>query len=171
MTAQRRPVLAYFIASAIAVAIGFALTTLRAPPLAPAVEMRTLEGERLDFAGLREQVVLVSFWATDCTVCLQEMPAMVDLYRRFRSRGMEAIFVAMPHDRPDRVLHYARARSLPFKVVLDVQGEIGRAFGDVRATPATFLIDKGGHVVAHILGAADFEQLARLIASKLDEAV
>ena len=131
--------------------------------------MRSIEGERLALGELRGKVVLVNFWATDCTVCLREMPAMVDTYRSFQPRGFEAIFVAMPHDRPDRVLDYARRNALPFKVVLDVQGEINRAFGDIRATPTTFIVDKQGKIVNRILGEPDFARLRRFIARKLDE--
>ena len=95
---------------------------------------------------------------------------MMETYERFRSRGLEAIFVAMPYDRPDRVLAYARSKALPFKVVLDVKGEINLGFGHVRATPTTFIVDKRGRIVERILGAPDFARLHRFIAARLDEA-
>ena len=168
--ALRRPLLVYFIVSLLGLAIIYA-ALLRKPEAlsAPNVAMRSLDGEPVSFEALRDKVVLVNFWATDCTVCLQEMPSMIDTYERYRSRGMEAVFIAMPYDRPDRVLHYARSHKLPFKVVLDVQGEINRGFGDVRATPTTFVIDKRGHVVERILGKPDFVRLQRLIETKLGE--
>lgn len=139
------------------------------PTAAPAVEMRTIEGEKIALSELRGKVVLVSFWATDCTVCRREMPAMVDVYRSYHPRGFEAIFVAMPYDRPDRVLHYARSNALPFKVALDVQGEVLRAFGDIRGTPTTFVVDKRGRLVERIVGEVDFDGLRRLIERNLRE--
>ena len=163
----------YIIASLITLAVALALAARSGEGEgvpAPDVVMRSIEGERLSFADLRDQVVLVNFWATDCSVCLQEMPAMIETYRRFQPLGLEAIFIAMPYDRPDRVLHYARGNALPFKVVLDIQGEINQAFGIVRATPTTFLIDKRGRIVERILGEPDFKRLHRLIDAKLGEA-
>ncbi len=151
-------------------AIGYlALDGFGAPVPAPAVAMRSIEGERISLPELHGRVVLVNFWATDCSVCVQEMPAMRETYERFRSRGLEAIFVAMPYDRPDHVLAYVSRNALPFKVVLDVQGEINAAFGHVRATPTTFIVDKRGRIVERILGAPDFERLERFIALRLDE--
>jgi peroxiredoxin len=97
------------------------------------------------------------------------MPAMIETYRRFQPLGLEAVFIAMPYDRPDRVLQYARRNGLPFKVVLDVQGEINQAFGNVAATPTTFIVDKRGRIVARILGEPDFGRLHRLLAVKLRE--
>lgn len=132
--------------------------------------MTSLEGEKLALAGWRGKVVLVSFWATDCVICVREMPAMADLYRALQPKGMEAVFVAMPHDRPDRVLAYAQKNALPFKVALDVQGELVRAFGDIPGTPATFIIDKQGRIVRRILGEPDFARLRRFIEDKLADA-
>jgi peroxiredoxin len=162
----------FWIAAAIvaAVAIGVA-SWARPPALAPAVTVVSLQGERVALDALQGKVVLVNFWATDCAVCLQEMPAMVETYRKYRARGFEALFIAMPYDRPDRVLHYARSEQLPFKVALDIQGEAARAFGGIQGTPTTFIVDKRGRIVQRILGEPDFDRLQALIERKLAERV
>jgi len=170
--AWRRNRAIHFSLFAVAVAIVAAIVfDSDSPRPAPAVEMMTIEGERVVLADLRGRVVLLNFWATDCSVCLKEMPAMAQLYRELSPRGLDAVFVAMPHDRPDHVLAYARRAQLPFKVALDVQGTVVRAFGDIRATPTTLIVDKRGNIVRTILGEPDFVQLRRFIAGKLDEAV
>jgi peroxiredoxin len=155
---------------ALAIAVG-AVLWWRSPASAPAVTVVSLQGERIALDALRGQVVLVNFWATDCVPCRQEMPAMVATYRRYRAHGLEAIFIAMPYDRPDHVLHFARSSELPFPVALDIQGEAARAFGGIRATPTTFLVDKRGRIVARILGIPDFDRLQALIERKLAERV
>ena len=94
---------------------------------------------------------------------------MAATYRQFEGRGFEALFIAMPHDRPDHVVHFTRRNALPFKVALDVQGEINRAFGSIRATPTTFVADKQGRIVTRILGEPDFARLHELIERKLGE--
>lgn len=137
---------------------------------APAVNFVTIEGEKLALEALRGKVVLINFWATDCSICLKEMPGMAATYRRYQARGMEAVFIAMPYDRPDHVLAYVRRNALPFKVALDVQGELVRAFGGVRFTPTTFIVDKRGAIVERILGEPDFDRLHALIERKLSEA-
>jgi peroxiredoxin len=169
--ASRRQRTAYFSLFAAALAIFIAIAFLwDRPRPAPEVTMTSLRGEKVVLAALRGKVVLVNFWATDCVVCVKEMPAMAALYRALAPQGMEAVFVAMPHDRPDRVLAYVRQNDLPFKVALDVQGDVLRAFGDVPGTPATFVIDKQGRIVRRILGEPDFDQLRRYIEAKLREA-
>ena len=135
----------------------------------PEVSITTIQGEKVPLYSLRGQVVLVNFWATDCAVCVKEMPMMAATYRKYRARGFEALFIAMPHDRPDHVLHFASRNELPFKVALDVQGEINRAFGDIKVTPTTLIADKNGRIVKRIVGEPDFERLHALIERKLGE--
>jgi hypothetical protein len=67
------------------------------------------------------------------------------------------------------VLHYARTQQLPFTVALDVQGDAVRAFGGIRGTPTTLLVDKRGRIVERIVGTPDFGRLRELIERKLAE--
>jgi len=134
----------------------------------PEVELTTIQGEKLTLHSLRGKVVLINFWATDCAVCVKEMPQMSETYRKYQARGFDALFVAMPHDRPDHVVHFARRNQLPFKVALDVQGDITRAFGPIRATPTTFIADRNGRIVKRIVGEPDFVRLHQLIEEQLD---
>jgi peroxiredoxin len=153
-----------FILVGLAMAIVVALWMRDATPATvPEVALTTIEGEKLTPSALRGKVVLVNFWATDCAVCVKEMPAMADTYRKYQARGFEALFVAMPHDRPDHVVAFTQRNRLPFKVALDVRGEINRAFGSIEATPTTFIADKRGRIVKRILGEPDFARLHVLI--------
>jgi len=44
--------------------------------IAPQVTFVSLQGEQITMQSLRGKVVLVNFWATDCVICLKEMPDM-----------------------------------------------------------------------------------------------
>ncbi len=111
-------------------------------------------------------MVLVNFWATDCAVCVREMPHLVSTYRKYRAQGFETIAVAMKYDPPNYVLNYVEKTALPFTVTLDPMGELARAFGDVKLTPTTFVIDRQGRIVTRILGEPDFACLARAAGGK-----
>ena len=136
---------------------------------APQVRFATLRGETLSTADLRGKVVLVNFWATSCVACVAEMPKIVATYEKYRDRGFETVAVAMSYDPPNYVLAYAVNNKLPFKVALDPVGNIARSFGDVDATPTTFVIDRRGKIVARYLGEPDFAKLHALLESKLEE--
>ncbi|NML25301.1 TlpA disulfide reductase family protein [Zoogloea dura] len=139
----------------------FLLAVLNAcsKPAAPDVGYTTLDGQAARLSALRGKVVLVNFWATTCTTCVAEMPALVDTYRRFSGQGFETVAIAMNYDPADYVRNYASKNGLPFTVGLDTSGDAAKGFEEVRLTPTTFLIDRKGRIVQKFLGAPDFPKL------------
>ena len=144
------------------------VTTMSKSGAAPEVQFNTLKGERINTSDLRGKVVLVNFWATDCVPCVHEMPALSATYRKFESRGFETIAVAMRHDPPNFVVNYTEKNALPFKVALDVNGDLAQRFGNVTLTPTTFIIAKDGRIVKQFLGEPDFEALHALLEKELN---
>ncbi len=166
MTKAGNLILAAVVAGAIAFA-AFALWNAR--PAAPQVTFVSLQGEKITTTSLRGKVVLVNFWATDCVTCIKEMPDITATYNKYRAQGFETIAVAMRHDPPNYVLNFVDKNKLPFTVALDPMGELAKAFGEVKLTPTTFVIDKQGNIVTRILGEPDFARLHVLLEEKLKE--
>jgi peroxiredoxin len=102
---------------------------------------------------------------------VKEMPRMVTTYNKYQKQGLEFVAVAMRHDPPNYVINYTEKNALPFKVALDPMGKLAQAFGDVKLTPTTIVIDKRGNIVSRILGEPDFAKLDALIEQKLAEQV
>ena len=119
---------------------------------APQVTFTDLHGKSVTTEDLRGKVVLVKFWATSCTTCVAQMPDTIRHYEALSARGFDTIAVAMQYDPPNYVVNFAETRKLPFPVVIDAQGEIARAFGDIKLTPTVILIDKQGHIIKRYLG-------------------
>lgn len=151
-------------------ALGGGLAGCDSPVTAPDVAYTLLDGTAGRTAALRGQVVLVNFWATSCAPCVRAMPALVATHRQFAARGLRTLAVAMQHDAPAAVSHFAQTRQLPFDVVIDNTGAVARAFGGVRATPTTFVIDKRGAIALHSQGEANATRLHALLARLLAQA-
>jgi peroxiredoxin len=136
---------------------------------APDAAFVRLDGSGSRISELRGKVLLVNFWATSCATCVAEMPGLIDTHRRFNARGYETLAVAMSYDPPAYVSNFAQRRELPFWVAIDNTGAIAKAFGDIRLTPTTFLIDKRGRIVKRYVGAPDFTALNALVNDLLAE--
>jgi peroxiredoxin len=136
-------------------------------PMAPDVTFTTLSGKQITMQELRGKVVWINFWATSCPACIEEMPDLDRTYRKFRDRGFEVLAVAMSYDPPGYVINYRSAVNLPFPVVLDTQGEIARAFGNISLTPTAVLVDKTGVTLKTIVGIPDFEEIHVLLDQQL----
>jgi peroxiredoxin len=126
---------------------------------APAVRMTLLDGRHLDLASLRGHPVLVNFWATTCPGCVAEMPQLNKMYKELAPQGFKLIGVAMYYDPPAQVRAMRKARNINYPIVLDDNADISKAFGDVRLTPTSFLIDAQGRIVFQKLGNLDIPQL------------
>jgi peroxiredoxin len=136
-------------------------------PLSPAVTLTTYQGEKLALENLRGQVVFVNFWATDCPTCVKEMPALVATHQKYQAQGYATVAIAMAHDKPDFIEAYVRQNKLPFVVAHDADGKAAAAFGGIRLTPTSFVIDRRGNIVKRILGEPDFPKLQKQIETLL----
>ena len=112
----------------------------------PEVRFNLLDGRKLDSAELRGRPVLVNFWSITCAVCLRDMPRLTRLQETLEDRGLVVIGVAMPHDPPPAVMSTVEQHKPGYRIALDVHGDVSRAFGDIKATPTTFLIDPAGNI-------------------------
>lgn len=130
---------------------------------APDVTFITLTGQKIALKALRGKPVLITFWATDCPSCIEEIPTLIDLYNRHHDSGLEMIAVAMSYDPPNHVIDLTKERQLPYNVALDLNSEFAQAFGGVMFTPSTFLLAPDGSVINHQIGLFDPEKLNTMI--------
>lgn len=130
----------------------------------PQLTLTTLEGQSIALERLHGKPVLVTFWATDCESCLKEIPVLLDLYSRYHAQGLEIIGVSMYYDPPNHVVEFNQQRTLPYPIVLDIDGSIAKAFENTRVTPTTFLIAPNGELVWKKTGLFELTQ----IQSKID---
>lgn len=130
---------------------------------APELSFTTLDGRQVSLADLRGRPVLVTFWATTCPGCMEEMPHLIDLYRELNPRGLEIIGVAMAYDPPNQVLTVVNQRQVPYPITLDIESKAAMAFGDVRLTPSSFLIAPDGRIVLQKIGELDMQRIRREI--------
>lgn len=136
-------------------------------PQAPDVTFNTIDGKQISMASLKDKVVIVNFWATDCPGCIKEMPELIKTYNTYQSKGLEIIAVAMPHDEISQIKNYSQAQHLPFPVTHDQSAALTELFGKVRLTPTAFIYNKQGDLLQRTMGELDFAALQQLLNKEL----
>ncbi len=122
---------------------------------APDVTFTTIKGETLRLSELTGKPTLITFWATDCPGCIEEIPHLISLHQQFAQRGLTIIAVTMSYDPPNHVLAMTESKQLPYAVVLDPNSTIAQTFGNVQLTPTTFVIDRTGKIAMQKIGVFD----------------
>ncbi|RMF47033.1 MAG: TlpA family protein disulfide reductase [Deltaproteobacteria bacterium] len=122
---------------------------------APDFSLKATDGRTIRLSDLRGKVVLVNFWATWCPPCKQEMPSMERLYARLRNQGLEILAVNIEADGDEVLPEFLRQHPHTFPVLMDLEGEVQQTYGVFRF-PETFVVDKAGRVVQHIIGGRDW---------------
>ena len=130
-------------------------TPLQAGAVAPDFRLGDLTGRTVYLnAELRRPVVL-TFFATWCAPCREEIPVLIALQRRLGDRAQILCAVADPEN-VDRVRSIAAGLSIPYPMLLDEGQRTMRAYG-VRALPATFLIGRDGRIVSRFAALGESE--------------
>ncbi|MEY3909736.1 MAG: hypothetical protein RIT47_427 [Pseudomonadota bacterium] len=134
----------------------------------PEIAVTSITGEAIKLYQDKNNFTIINFWATDCPGCIKEMPGLTNIYNQLKGQGLQIIAVSMSYDPPNQVLNFTHKNKIPFPVVLDVDGQIARSFGDIRLTPTSILIDKNGKIIDKVIGELDFNKLNALLKKHLN---
>jgi peroxiredoxin len=123
-------------------------------------ELPALSGGTFRLAEHRGKIVLVNFWATWCPPCLEEMPAMERLWRKYKDAGFVLVAVSVDAD-PKKVVPFVTEHALTFPVAFDPKMSVAEKYG-VRALPSSFVLGKEGELAALALGPRAWDGRASL---------
>ena len=111
------------------------------PSKAPGIYLSLIDGQTVNVRSYQGKPLLVTFWSITCSLCLEEIPKLTELYSELNPYGFEIIGIAMSYDPPNRVVELSKKRKIPYSIALDINSDAEMAFGRIRATPTNFLID------------------------------
>ncbi len=123
---------------------------------APDFELSDAAGHAVRLDALRGRVVLLEFWASWCTVCREDTPALAAFANRY---GNQVAVVGVDWREPEAALRqWVGKYSLAFPNVRDGSGLVARKYG-LTGVPEAWWIAPDGTARLHVLGPSDFEQL------------
>ena len=112
-----------------------------------------LEGNPVTLSKLLQKgPVMISFWATWCTPCKEEMKKMQDIYEKYKGEGFSYIAINQDDQKSVcKVKSYISAKNYTFIVVLDTDKKIFEAYSGT-GVPYSLLINKNKEIVAKHIG-------------------
>lgn len=118
----------------------------------PNFTTQDLGGRKVSLSDFGGRPVLLSFWATWCTVCHDELPALQRLQNRYQSLGFAVLLVNYRETSSDRMRQYLSGLQVNLESVVDPDGTIARAYGVDVGLPVNVLSDRSGKVARILVG-------------------
>ena len=127
------------------------------------------------FESTKGKVTLLNFWATWCKPCVKEFPELVKLYRTYKEKGFELLFISLdvPEDVEPKLKPFLQKQGVDFTTYYSTfkQPEELMDYIDKNwqgAIPTKYIYDKEGNMKSSILGTKSYEQFEKEIVPLLN---
>jgi cytochrome c biogenesis protein CcmG, thiol:disulfide interchange protein DsbE len=134
---------------------------------APQLVFNDLNGNRVDLADYREQIVMVNNWATWCPPCKAEMPTLVKYFKAHSDQGF-VLFGINAGDPKNDVARFVDDYQLSFPILLDPNTTALMLFRN-DSLPSSYVIDHQGNVVLAWTGPINREMLEKYVTPLLEQ--
>ena len=136
------------------------LKLLHDPRVLPDFGFKDSDARPMRISDYRGKVILLNLWATWCTPCRKEMPALDRLQARLGGPDFEVIALSVDRDGLSTVkVFYEQIGIRHLRIYMDESGQAMPELG-VAAIPTTLLIDPGGNEIGRKIGPADWDSPA-----------
>ena len=128
---------------------------------APDFKLPDLAGETIHLAEVdAENPVLVSFWATWCVPCPDEMKHLQRLYDEYRDEGLAVLAISIDGTKTvAKVKSFVNGRRFSYPVLYDTNNDVKRRY-HVKAVPAIYLLRPGGELAYFHVGYRPGDEVA-----------
>lgn len=119
---------------------------------------------RVSLGQLRGKIIVLNFWATWCPPCVDEMPSLVQLQKKFQGKDVTVLAISLD-DAPDDYHKFLKDHNINLLTVREsgqktntgVIAPVSSRYGTFKV-PETYIIDRGGVIRRKFIGQVDWSQ-------------
>jgi thiol-disulfide isomerase/thioredoxin len=113
-------------------------------------------GAAVSLRSLRGKPVMVDFWATWCGPCKESLPHTEDIYKNFRSKGLQVMTVS--DEDTKTIMDFVKENKYTFPAFTDTDDVMEKAYG-IDGIPTIAIIDKDGKLQDFLVGERPEEEV------------
>lgn len=131
---------------------------------APDFHLRDTAGNPVRLSAFHGRPVILHFWATWCTSCRKELPAIDAFAHRLADSDVAFLLIAIDRDADAATIRdYAQKLGITLPVLRAAEGDVTERYW-TWGVPATYLVDRDGRLAGRVLGPLDWAAGATLAA-------
>jgi cytochrome c biogenesis protein CcmG/thiol:disulfide interchange protein DsbE len=134
---------------------------------APELILSDLNGNQVNIADYRQNIVMINNWATWCPPCKAEMPTLNKYFKAHSKQGF-TLFGIDAGDPSKDVASFVNEYGLSFPVLLDPNTSSLTSFRN-DALPSSYVIDHNGNVILAWTGPISRDMLEKYITPLLEQ--
>lgn len=144
----------------------FAFEALAATKM-PAFSLKSAsDGTVVNSSSFKGKVLLLTFFATWCPPCAQEVPVLNGLHKELANSGFSVVGLSVDQQGPTVVKQFIEKKSIGYPVLM-AEAKTTTDFGGVYGIPVAFLVNKSGNVVKKYTGYVQHDILEKDVRSLL----
>ncbi len=157
----------YLLAMACMLLTFAAASTVGAAVKMPAFALPSaVDGKVVKSSSFRGKAMLVTFFATWCPPCRQEIPTLKKLQEEFGDKGFSVVGLSVDEGGPRVVAKLVKQEAINYPVLM-ADRATANDFGGIAGIPTSFLINRKGNVVKRYPGYVPHALLVKDIQSIL----
>ncbi len=122
---------------------------------APAFTLNSLDGKKISLSDFKGKPVLITFWATWCDSCKEEMP-ILEKFSQGRRDQLTILLITIDGERKRAVQTIIDKNKVTLPVLLLLKEKVMDQYGVRGWVPLTFLVDQEGMLIGKIVGQRDW---------------
>jgi peroxiredoxin len=111
---------------------------------APDFTLKNIQGNNLNLAEQRGEIILINFWASWCGPCRKEMPVLQKLQDKYQDLGVQVWGINVEQEN-QAGKDFLADLDLRFPIFFDQTNALSQNY-QVEAMPTTVMIDRDGKV-------------------------
>ncbi len=123
--------------------------------------LRDLSDREISATNFRGKWLILNFWATWCSPCMQEIPELV-LFQKKNREKIQIVGIAFEETSVNTIRQYAKKMNINYPILI-VGSQPLIPMEPLKGLPSTFLISDKGELVDRHLGLISLEKLDKWI--------